>query len=234
MCDFDGTISAIVDDPGDAVALPGSLEALRSLSTRVGCVAIISGRPVAWLARQLAAIADAPIELHGMYGMESWSGDAAVVLEEAARWRAVIDAIAAAAHAEAPETVLVEPKGLSVGLHYRENPTDETWVMTWARQQVATLGVSLLTGRCAVELRPPIERDKGHAAAELLDRQRPSTALFLGDDTGDVPVAVALRSTRTARAPTRSSCASTATRRPTACGRWPTSACWGPGRRSSC
>lgn len=193
LCDFDGTISAIVPDPADAVPLPGALDALSSLSRHVGSVAIISGRPAAWLARQLEPIAEAPIELHGMYGLESWHGSAAVAVEEAAAWRAVIDGIAASAIAAMPSSVLVEPKGLSVGLHYRAHPADEPVVVAWAREQVQVHGVSLLTGRFAVELRPPIDRDKSHAAAEVLARHRPRAVVFLGDDTGDVPAAEAVR-----------------------------------------
>lgn len=193
LCDFDGTISAIVADPADAVALPGALAALERLAARVGCVALVSGRPVAWLATQLAPIAHAPIELHGMYGMETWHDGAAAALAEAETWRPIIDGIAATALAALPASVLVEPKGLSVGLHYRHTPSDEAAVMDWAREQVQAHGVSLLTGRLAVELRPPIERDKGHAATELLARHQPRAAVFLGDDTGDVPVAEALR-----------------------------------------
>jgi len=194
VCDFDGTISAIVADPADAVPLPGALDALGALAQRIGSVAVVSGRPVAWLAQQLAPIADAPIELHGMYGLETWHGAAAVAVDEAVPWRAVIDGITAAAIASMPASVLVEPKGLSVGLHYRAKPDDEPAVMSWAREQVQVHGVALLTGRLAVELRPPIDRDKGHATAEFLVRHRPRAVVFLGDDTGDVPAGQAVRS----------------------------------------
>ena len=36
LCDFDGTVSAIVADPADAVALPGALDALARLAARLG------------------------------------------------------------------------------------------------------------------------------------------------------------------------------------------------------
>lgn len=193
LCDFDGTISAIVDDPANAVALAGALEALARLAARVGGVAIISGRPAAWLAGRTQAIASAPVELHGLYGLERWSDGAVVTFAAAEPWRAVIEEIAADAPAALPPTVLVEPKGLSVALHYRDHPSDEPTVMRWAEEQVGLRGVGLLTGRSAVELRPPIERDKGHAATEILERRAPRTVVFLGDDTGDLPVAAAVR-----------------------------------------
>ncbi len=51
--DFDGTLSAIVDDPASARPLPGSADVLGRLAERLLMVAVVSGRPGAFLAEHL-------------------------------------------------------------------------------------------------------------------------------------------------------------------------------------
>src|SRR4051812_8239399 len=55
LCDFDGTLAPIVDDPAAAGPLPGAVEVLARLSERLGLVAVVSGRPVSFLTAQLSA-----------------------------------------------------------------------------------------------------------------------------------------------------------------------------------
>src|SRR4051794_5005482 len=55
LTDFDGTLSAIVANPQDAQPLPGAVEVLSDLSILYGRVAVISGRPVAYLVDRLGA-----------------------------------------------------------------------------------------------------------------------------------------------------------------------------------
>jgi trehalose 6-phosphate phosphatase len=49
--DFDGTLSPIVEDPQAARPLEGIVELLEPLAARFAAVALISGRPAAYLAR---------------------------------------------------------------------------------------------------------------------------------------------------------------------------------------
>jgi trehalose 6-phosphate phosphatase len=53
--DFDGTLSPIVDDPQAARPLHGIVELLEPLANRFAAVALISGRPAAYLAEHAAA-----------------------------------------------------------------------------------------------------------------------------------------------------------------------------------
>ena len=57
LTDFDGTLAPIVADPAAAVALPGVSDALVALAARYARVAVISGRPVAYLLDRLPAAA---------------------------------------------------------------------------------------------------------------------------------------------------------------------------------
>ena len=64
--DFDGTLSPILQDPAAAEPLAGVSELLDELSRRYRIVAVVSGRPVAFLARHLPE----SILLAGLYGLE--------------------------------------------------------------------------------------------------------------------------------------------------------------------
>jgi trehalose 6-phosphate phosphatase len=65
--DFDGTLSPIVDHPEAARPLPGVVELLGPLADRFAAVALISGRPAAYLAEH----APAPgVRYLGLYGLQ--------------------------------------------------------------------------------------------------------------------------------------------------------------------
>ena len=113
--DFDGTLSPIVLDPESARPIPGAVEVLVDLRSRLARVVVVSGRPVAFLARHLPE----EIDLVGLYGLESRRGGQVVEHPEAARWRPVVDRVVAEAVDELPTRVEVEHKGLSLTLHVR-------------------------------------------------------------------------------------------------------------------
>src|SRR5918996_1502986 len=65
--DFDGTLSPIVDDPQAARPLHGIVELLEPLAERFAAVALISGRPAAYLAEHAAAPG---VRYLGLYGLQ--------------------------------------------------------------------------------------------------------------------------------------------------------------------
>ena len=120
--DFDGTLSPIVPRAADARPLPGVGEVLVDLTRLAGRLAVVSGRPVSYLAEHLP---DA-IELHGLYGLEARIDGEIRERGDAGRWRPVVDEVAAAAvEAIGPSGVDVEHKGLSLTLHFRRVPDAE-------------------------------------------------------------------------------------------------------------
>ncbi len=185
--DFDGTLAAIVEDPTAARPLPGVPALLADLAGPFALVAVVSGRPTAFLAEVLGA--PAGVTLAGLYGLER-----ALHGAEHATWAAVIDDVVAEARAEAPEGVYVEPKGLTVTLHWRHAPESREWVVAFAERQHDRRGLAVHEGRTERELRPPLPVDKGTVvralAAEHADRLR-ATAVF-GDDIGDLPAFAAV------------------------------------------
>ncbi len=191
--DFDGTLSPIVEDPVAARPVPGVPDLLARLAARLGLVAVISGRPVSFLQSVLASPPN--VRLVGLYGMEEIGRDGSrSVAPEALPWEAVITEVVEQARAEAPAGIYVEPKGLTVTLHWRHAPDRRDWVLAFAERQHARHGLTVHPGRAERELRPPIDVDKGTVvralAAEHAGQLR-AVAVF-GDDIGDLPAFAAV------------------------------------------
>jgi len=180
--DFDGTLAPIVDDPASARPLPGAVDVLGRLGRRYGCVAVVSGRPVAFLQAHLGGRG---LGLSGLYGLELGLPDGSIERPaEAERWDGVVEQVAAAADAGGPALVSVERKGLSVVLHFRTSPEQQAGTERWARAEAAATGLVVHAGRMSYELRPPLEFDKGAVISRLSEGRR---MCFLGDDRGDLP-----------------------------------------------
>ncbi|HWF16005.1 MAG TPA: trehalose-phosphatase [Acidimicrobiales bacterium] len=185
--DFDGTMATIVADPRDAVPLPGVPALLGELADEFALVAVISGRPTSFLAEALGP--PAGVTLAGLYGLER-----ALAGTEYDAWASVIDQVVGEAEAAAPEGVYVEPKGLTVTLHWRRAPQQRDWVVGFAQRAAAAHGLLVHEGRHERELRPPNAVDKGTVvrslAAEMAGRL--DNAAAFGDDVGDLPAFAAL------------------------------------------
>jgi len=189
VVDFDGTLARIVDDPALARPLPGTLPVLRALVHRCRVVAVVSGRPAAFLAAHLAV--DGLVRV-GSYGLEEVTPRGIVHAPEAAAWAEAVQAVTARARADAPSGVLVEDKGFSVTLHYRTAPSAEAWIRAFAGEQAAATGLVEHDARRSVELRPPCANDKGGAVAAILGRSAADAACVCGDDIGDLPAFAAV------------------------------------------
>lgn len=181
--DYDGTLAPIVDDPAGARPVPGVSEVLAALARRVAVVAVVSGRPAAYLRDNLGA--PPGVRLAGLYGMEEVTTDGVWRDPEAEAWAPAVDDVARRVRSAAPHGVEVEPKGLSVTLHWRRAHDAAGWVEDRARSEAAATGLALQPGRMAVELRPPVAADKGTVVARL-GTGRLAVAYF-GDDLGDLP-----------------------------------------------
>ncbi len=183
LTDFDGTLAPIVADPDRAAPLPGVEPTLRRLVDRYARVGVISGRPVRYLLARLGTVAG--LDLVGLYGLERADGDQVLVVPQAVAWQPAVETVAAAADREVPAGVSVERKGLAVTLHFRRSPAHAEWVDRFAKQQTAATGLAAHHGRQSVELRPPVEADKGTVVGELAAGC--TAVCYLGDDLGDLP-----------------------------------------------
>ncbi len=192
VTDFDGTLSPIVVDPAAARPLPGAPALLHGLAARYRRVAVVSGRPVAFLAERLGAAArpSSRLVLSGLYGLERWEAGRVVEAPEAAAWRPVVAGAVRAARAADLGGADVEDKGLALTLHVRAVPEAAPVAEQWARNEAARTGLVVHGARRSVELRPPLEVDKGRVVDDLVAGA--GAACFLGDDAGDLPAFDAL------------------------------------------
>ena len=187
--DFDGTLAPIVDDPAAARVHPVAHAALVRLVPLLGTVAVVSGRPAAFL---VDALGIEHLVYAGTYGLERVVDGQVVVDPRVAPW---LDAVARAA--DDAETalpgLLVERKGrVAVTIHWRSHPERGPEAAAWAEAAAARLGLEApLRGRMAVELRPPVPVDKGTTVVDLA--RDATTAAFAGDDAGDLPAFASLR-----------------------------------------
>jgi trehalose 6-phosphate phosphatase len=181
LCDFDGTLAAIVDDPEAARPLPGAARTLGRLAGAYRTVAVVSGRPAAFLREHLGGRG---VVLVGLYGLERVTGAAIEEAEGAGGWRSVVDEVVARARGEGGPDADVEPKGLSVAFHYRRRPEGEAETRAWVDAEARRTGLVVHPARRSLELRPPVDRDKGTVVRELATGL--NAACFLGDDAGDL------------------------------------------------
>jgi trehalose 6-phosphate phosphatase len=193
LVDFDGSISAIVEDPAAAHVLPGAREALAALTGVIGTVGVVSGRPVEFLARAI----DLPeLTLVGQYGLERMVDGRTVV---DARAEPYLDAVAAAAaeiERELPDLLVERKAGVAVTVHWRTAPQRESDAVAVVERIAERHGLVVYEAKMARELRPPVPADKGTAVEALLDRA--THACFAGDDRGDLDAFDALARLREA------------------------------------
>jgi trehalose 6-phosphate phosphatase len=180
LLDFDGSLAPIVEDPAAARPLPEAASVLTDLCARAGAVAVISGRPEAFIREVL----DVPrLEVVGLYGLSALPPLADDV-------RAGLAAIAGA-----EPGVELEDKRVSIALHARRAPEPEAALGRMrpaVRDLAAERGLTSFEGKRVLEVSPPGAR-KGGAVQQLLDRLAPPAALYAGDDLEDLEAFDALQ-----------------------------------------
>jgi trehalose 6-phosphate phosphatase len=190
FCDFDGSLAPIVDDPNKARAIRGAGRVLEKLARRYAAVAVVSGRPVSFLAKRLHP---RKVRLVGLYGIEERVGRSLRVLPEVRTARASIDRAAERLRAELADEqgVFIEHKGLAVSVHFRR-ARDKEETLERAIPIVDRIAkeeglASVTRGRLVLEISPPVHVDKGDVVRRVIDEKKLAGAIVVGDDMGDLP-----------------------------------------------
>jgi trehalose 6-phosphate phosphatase len=172
LLDIDGTLAPIAPAPELAAVPKETRNELRRLVGSYGLVACVSGRP-----------ADDAARLVGVDGVR-YVGEHGLELDPTAgKWTDRLHAFAASV--DWPS----EPgKQLSVAFHYRD-ADDERAALSELRdvsERALREGLRPRWGRKVLEIRPPLDTDKGTAVRRVLDEAGLRRALYAGDDATDL------------------------------------------------
>jgi len=171
LFDVDGTLAPIAATP-DLARVPDETKVeLARLAGSYLLVACISGRPGAEAA---AMVGVEDIRYVGNHGLELDER----APELAGRIASFRDAVG----------LPVEDKGLSLSYHYRgaEDEEEARAELEAVAERARAEGLDPRWGRKVLEIRPPVEADKGTAVVSLLDGVRARLGLYAGDDTTDL------------------------------------------------
>jgi trehalose 6-phosphate phosphatase len=180
LLDLAATPSAVTIDPDVSTLLPALFGVLS------GACALVTGRAITNVDRLFPGLG---LPIAGQHGCERRDAAGTVVLHAPAQ--ATLDRLRRllAAFAGRHQGLVLEDKGSTLALHYRQAPrlaphVHRTLRDTLANEQAPEL--ALQPGKRLVELRPG-NRDKGTAIADFL-AERPFAGrcpVFVGDDRGD-------------------------------------------------
>jgi trehalose 6-phosphate phosphatase len=171
LLDVDGTLAPIVARPEDASVPEPTRALLRALCDRYALVACVSGRPHDEAERVVGV---AGVVYLGEHGLEADP--------RAEEWAPAIAAFADSV--EWPS----ERKRLTVSFHYR-TAEDESAAVAELRaiaERAIAAGLRPRWGRKVLEVRPPVDADKGTAIRRLLRQRGLRRALYAGDDSTDL------------------------------------------------
>jgi trehalose 6-phosphate phosphatase len=181
--DMDGVLAPLAPTPDAVGPVSRRTRVLKALDARLGGrVAIVSGRTIAEIDR----IADkAVMSASGVHGLERRRRDGSTLRGAPAPGVAVA-LKAFEDFAAARPGLIVEDKGVSAGLHYRQAPREADAAEALARRLSDETGLALQPGHMVLELKTP-GATKG-SAVEAFMAEPPfggATPVMLGDDLTD-------------------------------------------------
>lgn len=184
--DVDGTLVEIADTPDEVRIETALFILLKEVSEGCGgAIALISGRTLAEIDRLFAPL---HLPAAGQHGMERRSASGAVhhlahapgsiarIAEYVGNWAA------------SKPGILVEQKGYTLAVHFRQAPhlREEANALLQKVVDESAGEYSLLAGKMVVEIKPN-GKDKGTAVLEFMDEApfRGRIPVFIGDDVTD-------------------------------------------------
>jgi trehalose 6-phosphate phosphatase len=187
ITDVDGTISEIAPSPQQARVSPACREHLAALTGKVELVAAISGRPVLEV-REMVGIEG--MVYIGNHGLERWQNGTVEFSPGAEEYPAkVLAALEKLGNLLDIEGLAFENKGVALAIHYRLC-TDRDRARQTILKIVETSALAnqfrVLEGKMVVELRPPLDVNKGTAVEDLVERYQLRGGMYIGDDMGDI------------------------------------------------
>jgi trehalose 6-phosphate phosphatase len=196
LLDIDGTLAPIVEQAAEAGVPEGTRQLLSRAATRYGVVACVTGRRASD-ARAIVGLGTLwYLGSHGSELLEAgWTEP--VMDPELAGWvRRIHDFAAGLDDAELRGLrVRLEDKQVILALHWRGAPDEEAAmaVVYAVAERARAAGLHTQWGRKVLEVRPPVQIDKGTGVRRLLDELELDAAVYVGDDATDLDAFRALR-----------------------------------------
>ncbi len=197
LSDIDGTLAPIVPVPEDARVPEATRALLHELAAKGAKIALITGRRLS-RAQLVAGMDD--VVYAAQYGLTVWADGRVETAPGLAEYEALVrqaEADLRVLSRTVPGVQVVNKEAL-LAIHYRraEVPRAREAILQAIARSQAAQRFHVLEGRKVVELRPPIQADKGTALEMLVGRLGLQSAICLGDDVMDIDMFAALRRLR--------------------------------------
>ena len=184
--DIDGTLVEIADAPDRVLADASLLQLVGRLAgASRGALALISGRSIEEIDRLFAPL---HLPAAGQHGVEHRSASGRLYRHEASSSGISSMLRAASAWTAGRTGIVLEDKGYTFAMHYRQAPQmgDEVRVFLQRLLDQSAGDYRLQGGKMVFEIRPG-GKDKGTAVVEFMQEPpfRGRTPVFIGDDIGD-------------------------------------------------
>jgi trehalose-phosphatase len=193
LTDYDGTLSALTDSPGEAW-LPDAVRAdLQSLARRPRIhLGVVSGRDLGDLRGRVSVRG---VTYAGCHGLEIDGPGMSFEHPDAVAQQETLDAISRRLQSRAPTVpgMLVEPKRFGLAVHYRRVAPDqrrrvEAEMARAIRQDGSRL--KIFHGSHVIEIQPQVGWTKGDCVLwirDVVERAAPTplSVLYMGDDWTD-------------------------------------------------
>jgi len=203
--DFDGTLAPIADTPAKAAIPEGTRRILRSLSKKSSCrIAIISGRSLEDVKAKFSGLSN--IIYSGNHGLEIEGPKIKFSPLVSRGYKMALKAIKETLKKKlySVKGAILEDKGISLSLHYRlvdykQIPLVKTIFHETVIRYLAGARIKIREGKKVLEVRPPLEWDKGKVVLWLLSRQKFAKygsevlPVYIGDDLTDEDAFKALK-----------------------------------------
>ena len=202
--DYDGTLTPIAESPDKAVIPAKTMEILKGLSKNPRCrVAVISGRALKDIKNKIGLEG---IIYAGNHGLEIESPKIKFRAPVPVAYKAALKKIRAILKKKLSEIkgAVVEDKGITLSVHYRLVDAKDVWLVKTIFHEVlahyiVSDKVKIRAGKKVLEIRPPMEWDKGKIVLWLLARlkfilgEEPCIPIYIGDDITDEDAFKALK-----------------------------------------
>ncbi len=196
LLDIDGVLAPITRHADDAHVPEPTRVPLIAVARRYGLVACVSGRQAA-TARRIVSLGS--ITYVGNHGAELLRGGATdVELDpEVAMWAPRVREFAEEVWSDQLRRLRVraEDKDVIRAFHWRGAPDEDAAELAVREiaQRAEEAGLVTHWGRKVLEVRPPVELNKGRGVRRLIEEASLDAAAYVGDDTTDLDAFAALR-----------------------------------------